>query len=323
MRKGKTPTTFEIDATLRSLARKQLGLFTVHQAANAGVERTALARRRDCGALELVFPNVLRLTSTDRSPQQLALAAGLAIPCGAITGPSAAVVYSLPLPRSFSSGPNDEVVAVARSRQTTIQGISVLRESFPAPRRPWFTTKLATPASTILTLPRYVSNDSVERCLDHCLTHDLMAIGDLHLLLEAMPFRAVKGRRLLVDLVKARSEGIGHRSRKEMTIRRWLNEAGLHGWRPNYNVDVGNAQHVEVDFGWTAERVALEVSPFSTHGSREKQERDALRRRLLVSAGWRVIEALDPDLRNQIAFGRISRSLATLLRPANPTEMVE
>ena len=42
--------------------------------------------------------------------------------------------------------------------------------------------------------------------------------------------------------------------------------------------------------------VALEVSPFFTHGSRAAQERDAERRRLLAAQRWLTVEATDPDL---------------------------
>ena len=46
------------------------------------------------------------------------------------------------------------------------------------------------------------------------------------------------------------------------------------------------------------------MSPFFTHGSREKQERDAERRRLLVANNWRIVEALDRDIATERAFAR-------------------
>jgi len=85
--------------------------------------------------------------------------------------------------------------------------------------------------------------------------------------------------------------------------RTWLDAAGLRGWRRNHPVPAGGGETVEVDFAWPLARVALEASPFFTHGSLVKQERDMGRRRLLVVNGWRVVEATDPDLENQRAFG--------------------
>ena len=162
-------------------------------------------------------------------------------------------------------------------------------------------------------LPRFVNAATVERCLDHCLAHRLVSVDAVRDLVEGLPARAVPGRRMLLDLLTQRSEGIGHRSRLEQTVRGWLDGAGLHGWKRNYRAPVGSGRRVEVDFGWPAAKVALEISPFFTHGSRAAQERDAQRRRLLVLAGWRVVEATDPDVESQRGFAGVVASLSSLL----------
>jgi hypothetical protein len=87
-------------------------------------------------------------------------------------------------------------------------------------------------------------------------------------LIELLPHRSVHGRKLLLELVAARAGGMGHRSGLERKVRSWLNSAGLGGWTPNYRIDVGNGEVVEVDFAWKSARIILEVSPFVTHGSR-------------------------------------------------------
>jgi len=98
---------------------------------------------------------------------------------------------------------------------------------------------------------------------------------------------------------------MGHRSGKEQQVARCLTSARLMAWTRNLRVRVRNDQKsIEVDFGWRSVRLALEVSPFFTHGSREKQERDAERRRLLVANDWRVVEALDHDIATERAFAR-------------------
>ena len=75
----RTHSTFDLDARLRKIAAKQLGLVTVSQAKQSGVDKHALARRRDAGALLAVFPEVMRLSAVDETPQQRALAASLAV----------------------------------------------------------------------------------------------------------------------------------------------------------------------------------------------------------------------------------------------------
>ena len=118
---------------------------------------------------------------------------------------------------------------------------------------------------------------------------------------------------MLLDLLAARTDGIGHRSDLEQKVARWLRAAGLSGWRRNLKVPMPDGDPIEVDFAWPDHRVALEVSPFFTHGSRQKQERDVERRRALVLQGWRTIEATDPDLENEVAFRRCVSGLRELL----------
>ncbi len=80
----------------------------------------------------------------------------------------------------------------------------------------------------------------------------------------------------------------------------------------NLKVLVDESEQVEVDFGWPNVNVALEVSPFFTHGSRAKQERDARRRRLLAGVRWHVVEALDDDIASERAFARTITTLRAL-----------
>ena len=205
------------------------------------------------------------------------------------------------------------MLSVAAGRLVRVPGITAVRHTTPLPSTPWMTTRVATPAATLLLLPRFVDESTVERCLDHALAHRLCTVANVRRLLERTPSRAVHKRKLLLDLLADRSNGIGHRSGKEQRVARWLTAAGLTGWTRNCWVRVGSDQEtVEVDFGWCGVRLALEVSPFFTHGSREKQERDAERRRLLVANDWRVVEALDCDIATERAFARMIALLRAL-----------
>lgn len=188
----------------------------------------------------------------------------------------------------------------------------MVRQTTPFPSTRWFTARVATPAATLLLLPRYVDDRIVDRCLDHALAHRLATVAALARLLEHTPTRAVCNRKLLVALLADRSHGMGHRSRQEQRVGRWLNRGGLFGWICNFSVRVAPRTDIEVDFAWPDTRLALEVSPFFTHGSREKQERDAHRRRVLVANNWRVVEATDPDVENEVCFAPTLATLRTL-----------
>ncbi len=316
--RSKPAASFAIDAQLRAIARTQLGLVTYAQATNAGIGKHSLARRRAEGALVEIFPGVMRIDPVEATVEQRILAAGLAVPGSIIIGPSAAAVYQFPVPVSDNEEIHRPVLSIPRTRDVNLAGIRTVRQAVRPPSRRWMTCRLATPTATLIVLPRFVSDSTVERCLDHALSHRLTTVRALIDLIEALPPAGLTGRKLLLELLAARLDGLGHRSRLEQRVAKWLREAGLGGWRSNYLVDVGNGERVEVDFAWPELKVALEVSPFFTHGSRAKQERDAQRRRLLVAAGWRIIEATDRDLADQRAFDRTVQALLCLLR-ADPS----
>jgi hypothetical protein len=302
-------STFQIDAAVRLVAHRQLGLVTVAQAARSGVDRWALERRREAGLLVQVFAQVMRISSVPPTSEQRILAATLAMPGSAAAGPSAGLVHGMPV----GDGGDAPVVTVAASRSTRTSGIVTVRQRVALPSRRWFTAQLATPAATLVLLPRFVAAPTVERCLDHCLAHRLTSVAKVRELIASLPPRSVVGRRQLLDLLDARTTGIGHRSGLEQRVARWLDDAGLRGWRRNFRVAVGGRRRVEVDFAWPDVGVALEVSPFFTHGSRTTQQRDVERRRLLAASRWLTVEATDPDLTGPIAFERCLASLRPLL----------
>ena len=304
-----THTSSEIDGILRGIARSQLGLVTVAEAAQNGVDKFALERRRKSGALVAVFPGVLRLGAVDTSPEQCILAASLAMRGSTIAATSAAVVHQFPV--RHAAGP--PIMSVSTTTSGRKPGIVALRQSVVMPSQPWHTTRLATPASTLVLLPRFVNAQTVERCLDHSIVHRLTTAAVIRDLVTRLPTRAVVGRRQLLDLLEQRSAGDKHRSDLEQKVARWLRTAGLRGWRPNFEASVAGGERVELDFAWPPAKVALEVSPFFTHGSRAAQERDAVRRRLLVAQGWKIVEATDPDLENEHAFAHSVECLQDLL----------
>lgn len=303
--------TLVIDARLREIGARQLGLVTGREALADGIDKHAISRRRKSGALVTIFPDVMRLGAVPASPSQRILAASLAIPGSIIIATSAAVVHGMPLPTALSD--ERPMVSVARNKSARLDGIRVVHPKAPPQHRRWMTSRVASPAATVLQLPGMLDAAAVERCLDHALAHRLLTVAALSDLLERMQPGAILGRRMLLDLLAARSSGIGHRSYKEQRVGRWLTAAGLGGWHQNHRVNVGRGRSIEVDFAWPGLKIVLEVSPFFTHGSRQQQERDAQRRRLLIQAGWRVIEATDTDLVNEHAFASTIALLRALL----------
>lgn len=310
----RTHSAWEIDALLRSVAARQFGLVTAAQAIEVGVDRHALFRRRATGALVPMHSGVMRLSSFPTSLMQRILAASLAAPGAIVVGPSAAAIAKLPLPHRLLSSSTDVVLAVKRSEVIRRNGIRTIRTDSTVPSVPWMGTRVSTVSATIPIMSPFVDPPTLERCLDHCLAHRLVSVESVRQAVKVLPARIVGSKSPLHEFLRDRSDGqIGHRSNLESQVGRWLTEAGLGGWRRNHQVPVGEGEPVEVDFGWPNVRVALEVSPFFTHGARLTQARDAERRRLLTLAHWRVVEALDDDLVDQRAFTGTTATLRALM----------
>ncbi|MFN8020450.1 MAG: type IV toxin-antitoxin system AbiEi family antitoxin domain-containing protein [Acidimicrobiales bacterium] len=305
-------STFDIDAALRRLARPQLGLVTTAQTRHEGIDHAAIHRRRTSGALEPIFAGVFRLGASTATSEQRTLAAALAVPGSCVAASSAGAVIGMPV----ASRP-EPIVAVGDGRSSRTSGVRVVRQRTPLPSRPWYTARVATPEATLVLLPRFEDGATVERCLDHCLAHRLTTVGRVRDLLETMPPRAVVGRPLLLELLDARSTGIGHRSGLEQRVGRWLDAEGLTGWQRNLGVALAGGGSIEVDFAWPDARVALELSPFFTHGSRDAQARDVERRRLLIAEGWTTVEVGDDDLTDREAFHTCIEVIRAVVQPTS------
>ncbi|MEA2310426.1 MAG: hypothetical protein QOE28_394, partial [Solirubrobacteraceae bacterium] len=67
----------------------------------------------------------------------------------------------------------------------------------------------------------------------------------------------------------------------------------------------------EVDFTWTAQRVAVEVDGWETHGTRAAFGRDRRRSTELTLAGWTVVRFTYDDIVHEPGY--VARALSELL----------
>jgi Transcriptional regulator, AbiEi antitoxin len=298
-----------LDGVLVRIAAEQLGLLTVAQAERAGIDRRRLHRRVESGLLVPLFVGVYRIVGVESSIRQTSLAACLAVSESAVWGLSAAMVHGLPVGVTELSKPS---VVVAADRDISARGIQTHRTRHLPPTQRWLTGRITTVPATIVDLAGLVSADTLGRCLDHTIANRTATVAGVLKIARQRPTAGFRGRKALMNVLDARSDGhLLHRSGIERKVLRWMLAAGVP--EPASNVVV---EGVEVDFAWDAFRVALEVSPFFTHGSAVTQKRDAERRRILQPAGWRVIEAGDDHLAHARAFAPIIVDLRALLRPA-------
>jgi very-short-patch-repair endonuclease len=302
--------TLEIEERLAKICRTQLGLVAARQAERVGISQSSLDRRLHEGTIRRVFPLVYSVSAMRSTQQQRILAGALFDPDGSICRLSAAAIHGFPLPKRLETL-NVEIVRTV-DRRARIGGLTVRRTQLELSTDLWLGVSITTPAQTIVDLSSVLSMTELARCLDHAIINRLTDVDAVRTILEMRPQVKSAGVRSLRTLVDERlNNKIRSRSKLEQRVFRWLRQSKLHGFIPNFHVS--EADDVEVDFGWPALRVALEVSPFYTHGSERTQARDMERRRQLVMAKWTVVEATDADLVSFDAFQSIAKNLKTLV----------
>jgi hypothetical protein len=322
----------QIDLMIAKKAAAQLGLVTALQLSAYGITEEHLERRARNGALHREVRTVYRVPSHLPTQFQFILSRCFAIPESVIGGFSAAMVHGLPVKRSsllnmqtapdtasrspvavrskmgsssLRAGYVPVELQVGPCRSAQLPGAKIRRVEHRPKAVTWNGGLVTTVPETLLDLARFVDRPTLSRCLDYAIVEQLATVQALHALVAGRP-RAVN-RQVLLGLLHERTTGsVRFRSRIEQTVNGWLEDAKVEPFVPNYTVPgIG----VETDFAWVGQRVALEVSPFYTHGSEAKQERDMQRRQLLLAAGWIVIECTDCHLTSAAAFAPIIASL--------------
>jgi very-short-patch-repair endonuclease len=254
-------------------------------------------------------PGVFRLAGSEVSFSQRCLAACLAAPGSTLTGRSAAVIHDLPL----SVEPFSPEILLPHTSDFSGAGVNVYRSRNPPNATVWYSVRLASINATLISLAGLVNQPTLARCLDHAIAARLTTIPTL--LEEALqrPKSRFKGRKTILDELDLRADGrVIHRSKLEQQVSGWMRRLNVDGAHPNFLAKTATG-HIEIDFAWPELRVGLEISPFFTHGSKNKQARDAERRKELAVAGWRLIEATDNDLSDFATFAKFCESLRCLL----------
>jgi hypothetical protein len=301
-----------IDRSLRAFAHHQLGIVTARQATEAGIRHNQLSTRRLSGQLIQEFRGVYAFSTSPATVERRILAGALAVPSSVIGGLSAGRLLELPGLGPDAAAP--VTLWVESCRPICVPGIAIRQSGVDWPVEPWFNVQRMSAAATIVTLAGSLPPAKLERCLDALIIQRLSTAQEIVTLVNSVPSASISGRKVLVDLLAARSDGrIGQRSRKEQDVFRWLREAGLPDFATNHKVRTPDGVF-EVDAAWAPWHVALEVSPFITHGSREAQQRDGRKRQALTRANWHLVEAFDSDLASPEALRPTIELLRQLIR---------
>lgn len=335
----RTPT-LAIEALLAGIAKDQFGLITSAQAAQQGIHGDSLEERMKRKTLFRLYRGVYRIASERPSESQNSLASWLAIskPNVSIARRSAARIHGLPIGSQPQSSNellcfgNDrvrikEVTNTAGGFGGVLRTGVTMRTTTTKPQtQGWHGARITNASQTICDLAIDLDRDTLARCIDHAIAHGISTATSIRKIVDAKAVARFTGRAMLVELLDDRHDGrLKHRSMLEQRTGKWLTEAGLGGFVPNYLI--AEADDLEVDFAWINSYVGLEVSPFFTHSSEKKQRRDNERRHILLPTRWNVVEVTDSDLESPKAFAPTIALLKELIagvgpQPCSPPDQV-
>jgi very-short-patch-repair endonuclease len=269
------------------VAGQQLNLATFAQLKAAGLDKSAIRRRRRKGTLHRVHRGVYLFGAGIMLPGAAELAAIMA--CGAgtvVSHRSAAALWGFV---ARTEG-DVEVTVVGRSRRSQA-GIKLHRVNRLAGRDRTSRSGIpvTTPARTIVDL---ADDRDLERVINQARVRRLASDQDLRWALDrAGPKRGVARLRGMLD---AETDADYSRSAAERRMRRLLKQAGLPAVRSNILI-LGH----EVDFLWPGHKLIVEVDGYRFHGHRAAFESDRRRDMALIAAGYRVIRITWRQLKNE------------------------
>jgi very-short-patch-repair endonuclease len=267
------------------MATSQFGLLTTEQLEAFGVESSGRARMVQRGHLVPVHPGVWRIPDVATSKRQKWLAACLAVEGAALSHHSAAAFYQLDIPEP-------EVVHVAVPRRgvhgpegVCVHCVGLLPPQSIAGVEPLRVTRIE---RTLLDLAACLDDESLQTVFDSAWRKrkvDPIELG--RQLARAGPGRygVARLRRAVADAVarvrplESRLEVMFWRAARANRLRPEVQVPLINSHRPNYRLD----------FLFREENLVVETMGFSSHGTEEKFEKDAIRVARIVASGRAVL----------------------------------
>jgi predicted transcriptional regulator of viral defense system len=259
---------------LAELARQQHGVVSYRQLRRLGLSKGHVHRAREAGRLHPVHRGVYAVGHPYLSPHGRCMAAVLVFAEGAVLSHrSAAWLWGIgPLgPRAV------EVTVAARGNQR--QGLQVHRvwALLDRERAKRDGIPVTSVARTLLDLAGTVSEKQLERAVERAKRRgklDLIAIDAM------LARRSGYGAERLQQALCLYRKPVSERARSELLFLDAIEAKGLPV--PGINTFVAGC---EIDAYWEAERFAVEVDGWETHGTRAAFEDDRLRQEELKLAG--------------------------------------
>jgi hypothetical protein len=291
------------DTALSALARRQLGLVTTADVAEAGITRQSWSRRVAAGLWIRMHPRVYRTAQHPTSDRQRALAALLyAGPTSMLSHRSAGWLQCYD---GFALGAVIDVTVPRANRVRASPGISVHvadRILYGDCRdQPPF--RVTSPARTLSDLAACCGRSELENAMDSALRMGLVHVDEVA---ERVQHVGGRGTVLLRQVFEGLPQG-GLHTRLEREFLVLSRAAGLEDPVAQVVFRSGTQFLARVDFRYAGLKLIVGVSGHRRHSSRQERAADAQRMRRLVAAGQRVIEFTSDEV-----FGKAASVQAEL-----------
>jgi very-short-patch-repair endonuclease len=271
---------------LAAVARRQYGLVTREQLRRLGVGETGIRERIRTRRLHRLHRGVYSVGHDALKPEAYWLAAVLACGPGAVLSHaaaaahwnirgSAATVVDVTVPNRGGRRPR-KGLRVHRSGRLTLEEVTV-HEGIP----------VTTVARTLLDLADVLPAQALKRAIDEA---EYLRLLDMTSLIAAV--NGNPGRRGATVLKLAQEEPARTRTELERRFLELVDRRGLPKPRVNSRVE-----GYEADFVWPEDKVIVETDGRDAHTTRSAFERDRLRDRRLLRAGYRTIRLTTRALR--------------------------
>jgi very-short-patch-repair endonuclease len=259
---------------LTDLAEQQYGVVSYRQLRELGFSKGHVYRAHEADRLRRVHRGVYAIGHSELSLHGRYRAALLAFNDNAVLSHrSAGWLWGL-----FSTGRSEVDVTFAgkgRRKGIRVHRVMAIGDSDTEIRQRLWVTSLA---RTLLDVAASEPKRELERAVDRAKRQGLL---DLYAIDRVLARRArVPGAAPLKQTLAIYRKPVFDRARSELLLVQALEEEGLR--RPALNTWV---DRWEIDAYWEAERFAVEVDGWETHGSREAFESDRLRQEEMKLVG--------------------------------------
>lgn len=260
---------------LAALARKQHGVLSYGQLRALGYSKGHIARAQEAGRLQRVHRGVYAVGHAALSDRARATAALLVFPgTGVLSHRSAAWLWGL-----SPIAPREAEVTVA-ARGNRRPGLRVHRVWSLADeeRTIYEGLPVTSVARTLVDLAGSSPGRELSRVVDRARRRGKLDLAAIDRVLGRRS--GSFGRDRLQEVLRLYRQPVFDRARSELLFLDAIHDVGLSP--PKINTW---AEGYEIDAYWEAERFAVEVDGWETHGSREAFESDRLRQEDLKLAG--------------------------------------